>query len=123
MADGRRSPSAARAGSARGDRTGPAIRVEVAYATGEEQVLLTLEMEAGATACQAIERSGILQRFPDIDLARSPVGIFGRVTGLDAPLRDGDRVEIYRPLEADPKDARRNRATPHRGGSHNISGR
>ena len=84
--------------------------IEVAYALREEQVLLELEMAEGTTARQAVERSGILRRFPEIDLARAGLGIFGRAVSPDTPLRDGDRVEIYRPLIADPKLARRTRA-------------
>ena len=87
-----------------------ALRIEVAYALREEQVLITLEVAEGTTALQAVERSGILRRFPDLDLAGTPIGIFGRVVGPGALLKDGDRVEIYRPLVADPKDARRTRA-------------
>jgi len=74
-------------------------RVEVVYATPGRQ-----------TVRDAIERSGVLAAFPETDLARSRVGIFGRLTALSAPLRDDDRVEILRPLAADPKDARRKRA-------------
>ena len=85
------------------------LLVEVAYALPERQVLLELEVEEGTTIRQAIERSGILQRYPGIQLARGRVGIFGRRVELDAPLRDGDRVEIYRPLVADPREARRRR--------------
>ena len=88
----------------------PPLRIEVTYALREEQVLLELEVTDGTTARQAIERSGILQRFPEIDLARAGLGIFGRVVAPDTPLRDGDRVEIYRPLIADPKQGRRERA-------------
>ena len=88
----------------------PLLRIEVAYALREEQVLLELEMAEGTTARQAVERSGILQRFPEIDLARAGLGIFGRVVSPDTPLRDGDRVEIYRPLIANPRQARRERA-------------
>jgi putative ubiquitin-RnfH superfamily antitoxin RatB of RatAB toxin-antitoxin module len=84
--------------------------VEVVYALPERQVLLELEVEEGTSARQAIERSGILRQFPQIDLARDGIGVFGKVVPLDAPLRDGDRVEIYRPLLADPKQARRERA-------------
>jgi len=86
------------------------LRVEIVYALRDRQVLLALEVEGGTTARQAVERSGILQRFPEIDLARAGLGIFGRVVSPDTPLRDGDRVEIYRPLIADPKNARRERA-------------
>ena len=88
----------------------PLLRIEVTYALCEEQVLLELEMVEGTTVRQAVERSGILQRFPKIDLARAGLGIFGRAVAPDTLLRDGDRVEIYRPLIADPKDARRTRA-------------
>jgi putative ubiquitin-RnfH superfamily antitoxin RatB of RatAB toxin-antitoxin module len=94
------------------DRRNQPIRVEVVYAARDGQVLVALEMEAGATAHQAIERSGILRRFPEIDLVSARVGIFGRVTGLATLLRDGDRVEIYRTLAADPKQTRRERGKP-----------
>lgn len=84
--------------------------VEVAYARPEEQLIIELEVAPGTTVAQAIETSGILERFPEIDLARNKVGIFGKLTSLDIPLRDKDRVEIYRPLIADPKEVRRRRA-------------
>lgn len=87
------------------------LKVEVVYALREEQVLLALEVETGTTVRQAIERSGVLRRFPEINLARARVGIFGRPVRPDALLHDGDRIEIYRPLIADPKEARRKRAT------------
>ena len=86
------------------------LRIVVAYALREEQVLLELEITEGTTARQAVERSGILKRFPEIDLERARLGIFGRVISPDTPLRGGDRLEIYRPLIADPKQARRTRA-------------
>jgi putative ubiquitin-RnfH superfamily antitoxin RatB of RatAB toxin-antitoxin module len=86
------------------------INIEVAYALPDEQVLLALEVEQGATVAQAIERSGILSRFPEVRVAPGSLGVFGRQVGLDEPLRDGDRVEIYRPLIANPKQARRERA-------------
>lgn len=85
------------------------LRVEIAYALSERQVLIALEMEEGATIRQAIERSGILERIPGIDLAKECVGVFGKTARLDTALRDGDRVEIYRSLIADPKDARKRR--------------
>lgn len=85
------------------------LRVEVAYALRERQVLIPLEVEEGATAMQAIERCGILRDFPEIDLGRARIGVFGRVVPLDTPLKDGDRVEIYRSLMADPKEMRRER--------------
>ena len=100
------------------------IRVEVVYALREEQVLVALELEEGATVRQAIERSGLLQRFPEIDPVSPKVGIFGRVTADATALQDGDRVEIYRPLVVDPKDARRGRAGPRkaRGRQENKGG-
>ena len=91
------------------------LRVEVIYALHNRQVLLALEVEEETTVKQAIEKSGILRRFPEVDLIRMPVGIFGRATRLDARLRDGDRIEIYRPLIADPKQARHARVK--RGGT------
>lgn len=84
--------------------------VEVAYARPEEQVLLSLQVDAGTTIKQAIERSGILQRFPEIELAQARVGIFGKLKKADQVLHAGDRVEIYRPLIADPKEVRKQRA-------------
>ena len=86
------------------------IRVEVVYAKGPQQALLSVDLPEGQTVKDAIERSGILGRFPDIDLAVNKIGIFGKVTTLDNTLADGDRVEIYRPLIADPKEARKKRA-------------
>lgn len=87
-----------------------AIQVEVAYALPDEQLILQVEAKAGLTVQEAIECSGILGRFPEIDLNSNKVGIFGKATRLDAPLLPGDRVEIYRPLIADPKEARKKRA-------------
>lgn len=89
------------------------MRIEVAYAKPEEQALLSLDIAEGATAEAAIRASGLLLRFPEIDLANNPVGIFGKQCKLDQILRPGDRVEIYRPLLADPKEARRSRAARH----------
>jgi putative ubiquitin-RnfH superfamily antitoxin RatB of RatAB toxin-antitoxin module len=86
------------------------IVVEVAYALPDEQVLLALQVPAGTTLRQAVELSGIRTRYPEIDLERSPVGIFGRIANHDDVLRNADRIEIYRPLVADPKDTRRRRA-------------
>jgi putative ubiquitin-RnfH superfamily antitoxin RatB of RatAB toxin-antitoxin module len=88
----------------------PNIRVEVVYALPQEQVVVSLQVDSGTTLAQAIECSGLLERYPEIDLSRNRVGIFGKLVDLDATLRDRDRVEIYRPLLADPKEARRRRA-------------
>ena len=76
----------------------------------DEQVVLKVRIAAGATLRAAIEASGILKRFPQIDLTRDAVGIFGKTAKLDDRLGAGDRVEIYRPLTMDPKEARRKRA-------------
>jgi len=88
----------------------PVIEVEVAYATPREQCILKVSGHRGMTVLQAIERSKIRERFPEIDLENAKVGIFGKLAAKDAELTDGDRVEIYRPLIADPKEARRKRA-------------
>ncbi|MEW6169400.1 MAG: RnfH family protein [Pseudomonadota bacterium] len=89
---------------------GDLIPIEVAYAAPAEQVILKLDVAAGTTLRDAIERSGILQRFPEIDLAHNKVGRWSHVAALDEIVRAGDRVEIYRPLIADPKEMRRQRA-------------
>lgn len=86
------------------------LRVEVAFATPERQPVLEVRVTAGTTVEQAIRLSGILGRCPEIDLAKNAVGIFGERARLDDVVQDGDRVEIYRPLIADPKEARRRRA-------------
>lgn len=86
------------------------LGVEIAYALPDTQQLIDLKVATGTTAREAIENSGILQRFPEIDLSRYKIGIFGKAVKLDRVLSPGDRVEIYRPLIADPKDARRRRA-------------
>ena len=86
------------------------IRVEVAYAREDEQAIIPVEAVEGVTLREAIQRSGILKRFPEIDLAVNKVGVFGKVSDPGQILRAGDRVEIYRPLIADPKEARKRRA-------------
>jgi len=87
------------------------VSVEVVYAlpTGADAVTLTLE--AGATAEDAVRASGVLERHPEIELGRHRFGIHGRVVTDRALLRDGDRVEVYRPLPVDAKEARRRRAS------------
>ncbi|MEW5890242.1 MAG: RnfH family protein [Pseudomonadota bacterium] len=79
------------------------MQVGVAYSEPGQQIWLTIEVSDGATVREAIERSGILRQFPHIDLAVQKVGIFGRIVKLDAALRAGDRVEIYRPITCDPQ--------------------
>jgi len=86
------------------------IKVEVAYALADEQQIVELEVEQGTTVRQAILRSGISGYFHDLDIENSKVGIFGKLSKMDKQLRAGDRVEIYRPLIADPKEVRRQRA-------------
>lgn len=86
------------------------IHVEVAYALRERQALVAVEVEEGGTIEEAIRCSGILEAFPEIDLRRAKVGIFGRLAALDERMHGGDRVEIYRPLIADPKEVRRRKA-------------
>ncbi|TPW16516.1 MAG: hypothetical protein FD130_1020 [Halothiobacillaceae bacterium] len=86
------------------------INVEVSYALPHEQLILPVEVAKEATIAEAIKQSGIMERFPDIDLEVNKVGVFGKLSKLEATLRPGDRVEIYRPLLADPKEVRRQRA-------------
>ena len=86
------------------------IRVEVVYALPDKQEILVLRLPAGSTVREAIDRSGILQKYPEIDLAKNKLGIFAKLTKPDSVLRDRDRVEIYRPLIADPKEVRKQRA-------------
>lgn len=87
-----------------------AITVQVAYARPERQCVLDLTVEAGTTARQAVRASGITDVFTEIDPEAAPIGIYGRAVDDEHPLREGDRVEIYRPLTLDPKEARRQRA-------------
>lgn len=84
--------------------------VEVAYALPQKQEVLSLKIRSGTLVSEAIARSGILRDFPEIDLASAKVGIYGKQVKLDAVLRDKDRIEIYRPLIADPKEIRKKRA-------------
>jgi putative ubiquitin-RnfH superfamily antitoxin RatB of RatAB toxin-antitoxin module len=86
------------------------MRIEVAYATPAQQRIIAIDLEEGVTAGEAISRSGIEALFPECDLSEAPVGIFGKPCERNTPLREGDRVEIYRPLLVDPKLARRLRA-------------
>ncbi len=86
------------------------INVEVAYAQPEKQVIRAVNVDAGTTLGAAIVQSGIMMDFPDLELEDVKVGIFGKATVMTTVLSDGDRVEIYRPLIADPKEVRRKRA-------------
>ena len=86
------------------------ILIEVAYALPKKQLILPIKVKLGATAEEAIKISGIIKKFPEIDLNVNQIGIFGKLTQKDHVLRERDRVEIYRPLIADPKEIRRQRA-------------
>lgn len=86
------------------------LRVEVIYALPDIQPLFVVEVDPGTTVEGAIRASAVLEAFPDIDLARNKVGIFSKLVKLDERVRDRDRIEIYRPLIADPKEVRRKRA-------------
>jgi putative ubiquitin-RnfH superfamily antitoxin RatB of RatAB toxin-antitoxin module len=86
------------------------ITVEVAYALPERQELVTLTLPVGTTAREAVARSGLPEAFPEIDLTKNKLGVFAKPIKPDTALRDRDRVEIYRPLIADPKEVRQRRA-------------
>jgi len=86
------------------------IKVELVYALPHEQTLLKFTVPAGTKVAEAVQLSGILKKYPEIDPAKSRMGIFGKLTKPDAELRELDRIEIYRPLLADPKEVRRKRA-------------
>ncbi|MDT3735690.1 MAG: RnfH family protein [Denitratisoma sp.] len=86
------------------------LLIEIAFALPHRQELVHVQLPAGSTVQQAIEASGLMQKYSEIDLKRNKVGVFGKLSKLDAPLRDRDRVEIYRPLIADPKEVRKKRA-------------
>lgn len=86
------------------------IHVEVVYARPDRQEVASLTLPAGSTAGQAIEASGLLVRYPEIDLTKNKLGIYAKLAKADTALRDRDRVEIYRPLIADPKEVRKQRA-------------
>ena len=86
------------------------MQVEVAFVTPERQVLLALEVGEGATVADVVRRSGLARQFPAVALDNLQAGIWGRPVGRDHAVREGDRVELYRPLEVDPKEARRLKA-------------
>jgi hypothetical protein len=94
--------------------TGPAanalLRIEVVYALPERQDVISLRLPPGSTVQQAVEQSGLLAMHPEVNLAQNKLGIYAKLVKPDTMLRDRDRVEIYRPLIADPKEVRRQRA-------------
>jgi hypothetical protein len=85
-------------------------QIEVAYATPQKQMIVECEIDAGTPPREAVRQSGITLHFPEIDVEHCPLGVFGKVIAADYELNDGDRIEIYRPLIADPKEVRRQRA-------------
>lgn len=86
------------------------MQVQVVYALPQRQELVTVKLPEGATLQQAVEASGLMAKYPEIDLAKGKFGIFAKLSKVDAIVRDKDRVEIYRPLIADPKEVRKQRA-------------
>lgn len=85
------------------------MNVGVCYAEADRQTWLRLEVPDGSTVQQAIELSGLLKHYPHIDLSKQKVGIFGKLAKLDTPIKEGDRVEIYRQITADPTQVQRRR--------------
>ena len=86
------------------------MNVEVIYALRNKQEVFSIRVPQGATVRQAIEASGVLEKYPEIDLAKNKLGVFAKLAKADTLLRNRDRVEIYRPLIADPKEVRKQRA-------------
>lgn len=86
------------------------MQVEVCYAQQREQAVVSLKLPEGTTVQQAVELSGLLEKYPEIDLKKNKFGVWNKLAKLDAVLRDRDRIEIYRPLIADPKEVRKQRA-------------
>lgn len=97
------------------------IAVQLCYARPGLHFLQTVNLAAGSTIAQAIAQSGLVQQVPELDLTTCKVGIFSKLKQMESVLREGDRVEIYRPLLADPKIARRERAEQKRGGKKFMS--
>ena len=85
------------------------MNVGVCYADSDRQLWLRMDVPEDSSVEDAIRHSGILKRFPEIDLQQQKVGIFGKLVKLDAPVKEGDRIEIYRAIIADPKTVRRRR--------------
>ncbi len=86
------------------------LSIEVIYALPGKQECIRLKLPEGSTLQQALEASGLLEKYPDIDLKKNKFGVFAKLSKLDTVLRNRDRVEIYRPLIADPKEVRKQRA-------------
>ncbi|QMT39783.1 RnfH family protein [Neisseria shayeganii] len=92
------------------------LDIEVAYAAPGKQRLLAFQVACGTTARQAVLQSALAAEFPDVDFAAAPIGIFGKKVANDTPLRQHDRVEVYRPLLIDPKENRRRRVAAKQAG-------
>ena len=86
------------------------IKIEMVYALPHEQTLLKLEVPANSTIADALRLSGLAEKYPEIDLEKGKFGLYGKLSKTDTVLREKDRIEIYRPLLADPKEVRRKRA-------------
>ncbi|KAB2920066.1 MAG: RnfH family protein [Dechloromonas sp.] len=86
------------------------LNIEVCYALADKQEIVRLRLSDNATLGEALDKSGLLAKYPEIDLKKNKFGIYGKLSKTDSPLRDHDRVEIYRPLIADPKEVRKQRA-------------
>lgn len=83
------------------------MKVGIVYATSARQMSLSVNLDEGATVRQAIERSGLLARCPEVDLATAKVGVWGKVVDMDSAVEDGARIEVYRPITADPRTVKR----------------
>lgn len=83
------------------------MQIGVAYADKFKRTWLTLDVPDGSSVREAIEHSGLLRQYPEIDLATQKVGVFGKLTTLDAAVHEGDRIEIYRPITVDPETVER----------------
>jgi len=86
------------------------ITIEVVYPLPQKQEIFTVSLPAGSTLFEAVKASGVMKKYPAIDLAKNKLGVYAKLAKPDAPLRDRDRVEIYSPLIADPKEVRKQRA-------------
>ena len=86
------------------------MRIEIVFALPDRQLLQALDVPDDATVAEVVDRSGIARQFPGVDFAALQAGIWGKPVARDQVVRDGDRVELYRPLEIDPKEARRLKA-------------
>lgn len=86
------------------------LNIEIAYLTAQQQLVVSLQVTESCTVEEAIQQSGILVQFPEIDLSQNKVGIFSKIVSLNTALQSGDRIEIYQPLLIDPKQARKQRA-------------